>query len=606
MWKNRSIFQKIFLGTLLLVLLTMLSYYSFIVYYEFKSNVENTYQESVDLSVKINQALRDYITQIDGTITSFYYDLYRNEDSALASLLKDQSEITLEERFKRKDDLETFFSQMFLMRGDFVGVYLYANADKHYIYSPYMIKKPDYLPLGSQWYEDTLKKNGKTHISINDVPDYIKYNKATIGFSRVIRDVADYGLVENTVVKLDFTMKNLDNLVDNYITNEMTTVLLVDEAGEIVYQRGAPMVLKGDENAVLAEVSATMDFQSENGERYVLVSNDQTVYEWKVVIATNKDYILQKTKDYFRFSVVIGVLLLLVAAIFSYFFARTIFKPIQRLKSGMRTMQEGDFDVRIEKQSNDELGHLIDDFNYMACRIQLLIKEKYEEELQKKEAQYKFLQAQIDPHFIFNTLQIISSMAIVNGMLEVEHVSNNLARLIRYSISGEQKIISIKEELNNVISYLEIQKIRFKNRLTYEIEVDSNIEERSIIKLVLQPIVENGIRHGLENSGRIGHIRIKGYQKEERIFIEIHDNGIGMTQEGVLELLKRINKPLRKDVPEKDRVSEEMEHKIRGNHVGLRNINLRLKMYYGEEFGLLIESKPLEGTVVTVCIRDTF
>lgn len=603
MWKNRTIFQKIFMSTMLLVVLMLFSYYSFIVYYEYKNNTETTVEESINLSEKINEALQDYITQIDGTITSFYYELYQNKEGALASLLSSDDEPTVEEGIWQNESLERYFSQLFLMRGDFVNVYIYRSDEKNYLYSPYSRKKLNYSPKESAWYQETQEKNGKTNITLNYLSEYTKYTKNVIGFSRMLKDVGNQGIIGNTVVMLEFAMKNLDNLIDNYITNDMTTVLLVDEQGNIVYQRGAEIELGEEKKLKLVKQGTGVESQSINGERYILSSDGKRVYEWQVMILTNKDYILMKTKDYFRFTVAIGILLIVASAIICYYFSKNLYRPIAMLKNGMETIQKGEFDIQIKRTSNDELGQLIEDFNCMAHKTKTLIKEKYEEELQKKDAQYKFLQAQIDPHFIFNTLQIISSMAIVNNVLEIETVSNSLARLLRYSISGEQKTILLKEELKNVTSYLEIQKIRFKNRLSYEIHMEPCLKNISIIKLVLQPIIENGISHGFEEKGGSGRIEIHGYMEEERIFIEIMDDGIGMSEVEVDNLMKKINEPLRRR--NKEQIKEEEEQKMREqrNHVGLRNINLRIKMYYGEDYGIFIKSQKGKGTTVTVCIR---
>ena len=240
-------------------------------------------------------------------------------------------------------------------------------------------------------------------------------------------------------------------------------------------------------------------------------------------------------------------------------------------------------------------------------KTKTLIQEKYEEELEKKEAQFQFLQAQIDPHFIFNTLQIISSMAVVKQLPEIENVSNSLARLIRYSISGEDKLILLKEELKNVKSYLEIQKIRFKNRLTYDMQLECAVDNIYIIKLTLQPIVENAISHGLESMTNSGKIMIRVYWENDMI-IEISDNGLGMTKEELDMLLRRINGEAEHSTEnsgEEKKINREQQEttmKGKGNHVGLRNINQRLKMYYGEQYKLSIRSEKGRGTVVTVKI----
>ncbi len=603
MWKNKTIFQKMFHGTMILMILTLLMYYIFVFYYEYKNSAEKTIQESVELSDKINAALKDYVTQIDGTIASFYFELYRNETGALASLLRSDKNAQGFEKTQQDKLLTTYFTQLFMMRRDFVDVYIYMNPDKDYLFSNYGGKTLNYVPDHSEWYQDTLDRDGRTNIVINYIPEHMSYKKPVIGFSRKLKNIDDEGIVEDTVIMLDFTMKNLDTLIDTYITNDMTTVMLVDEAGEIVYQRGAFIDWSERGHGAFDGRNGRIRFENTGGERYIIAGCDEKVYEWNVVIATNMDYIFMKIKDYLILAIEVEAVLILMSVGLSWFLAKSISRPIQILEKGMQTIQSGNFDIRLKKETDDELGRLIEDFNEMAYHTKKLIKEKYEEELQRKEAQYRFLQAQIDPHFIFNTLQIISSMAVVYKTPEIEVMSNSLAELIRYSISGDEKTIQLKEELKNVKSYLDIQKIRFKNRFTYQIEVEKGLENLPIIKLVLQPIVENSINYGLKNRKENGRIEIRSCRHGNAFYLEIKDNGQGMAKDELEKLMKHINEPLRRVEDGKIEKEPENVFEKKRNHVGLRNINLRLKMYYGETYGLLIESKKDVGTVVRVCIR---
>lgn len=599
--KNKTVFQKIFSGIIALVVLALVLYCSFIFMYEYKTNKENSMKEAVEVTNEINKALKDYINQIDGTISSFYYELYQNNSGALATLLTAENELTGYAKAQQLDSLDKYFSKLFVMRNDFVDVYIYSNAKKNYIYSTYGGKTLDYDPANSKWYQRTLDRNGKTTITIDYVAEQITYKKPVIGFSRMFKNINGEGILDDTVVMLDFTMDNLDELLDNYIANDMTTIMLVDDEGNVVYQRGADNTLYEywKENEV---TSGAHLVKSEN-ERYIIAGSNNKVYEWNVVLAMNMDYIMLKILDYVKFTIVIFGMLTIGAAAVSFIFARNICRPIKTLEKGMQTIQNGDFDINLHKESSDEIGQLIDHFNIMTAKIKELIKEKYEEELQKKEAQYKFLQAQIDPHFIFNTLQIISSMALVYKTPEIGVVSNSLAGIIRYSISDTEKTISLKEEMKNVKSYLEIQKIRFKNRLSYEILTDTELENISIIKLILQPIVENSITHGLEHRNENGKIKIHVFSEEDKVYIKIIDNGNGMDNEILQDLIKKINTPIQVTEIESDTENMKNAIKNKGNHVGLRNINLRLKMYYGDEYGLFIESSENKGTTVTVCIR---
>ena len=606
MWKNRTLFQKIFLGTLLLVFMTLVIYHSFNLYYQYRQNEKSTIEDVSELSETINNVLEEYIGQIEGTISSIYYELYQNESGALSTFLSDSDNIDIEAKLKQNQELQEFFSQLFLMRKDFVDVYVYTDTENQFMYSTYGGKIMDYSPEGQEWYTETIQKGGKTHVVINQIPEHITYKKPVIGLSRMIKNVNNENIAQNTVVRLDFTMQNLENLIDAYLVNEDTTVLIADDNEDIVYQSGVPLNFRdeSEKDRFLNEKSSKHKLGKES---YIFAGSQITAYDWSVIIATNTKHVLNLTKDYLIITVMIAIFLILLTAAISYAYDKNMTKPIQELERGMQYIQKGEFDIALMRTTDDELGQLVDAFNTMSRKTKTLIQEKYEEELEKKEAQFQFLQAQIDPHFIFNTLQIISSMAVVKQLPEIENVSNSLARLIRYSISGEDKLILLKEELKNVKSYLEIQKIRFKNRLTYDMQLECAVDNIYIIKLTLQPIVENGISHGLESMTNSGKIMIRVYWENDMI-IEISDNGLGMTKEELDMLLRRINGEAEHSTEnsgEEKKINREQQEttmKGKGNHVGLRNINQRLKMYYGEQYKLSIRSEKGRGTVVTVKI----
>lgn len=606
MWKNRTLFQKIFLGTLLLVFMTLVIYHSFNLYYQYRQNEKSTIEDVSELSETINNVLEEYIGQIEGTISSIYYELYQNESGALSTFLSDSDNIDIEAKLKQNQELQEFFSQLFLMRKDFVDVYVYTDTENQFMYSTYGGKIMDYSPEGQEWYTETIQKGGKTHVVINQIPEHITYKKPVIGLSRMIKNVNNENIAQNTVVRLDFTMQNLENLIDAYLVNEDTTVLIADDNEDIVYQSGVPLNFRdeSEKDRFLNEKSSKHKLGKES---YIFAGSQITAYDWSVIIATNTKHVLNLTKDYLIITVMIAIFLILLTAAISYAYVKNMTKPIQELERGMQYIQKGEFDIALMRTTDDELGQLVDAFNTMSRKTKTLIQEKYEEELEKKEAQFQFLQAQIDPHFIFNTLQIISSMAVVKQLPEIENVSNSLARLIRYSISGEDKLILLKEELKNVKSYLEIQKIRFKNRLTYDMQMECAVDNIYIIKLTLQPIVENAISHGLESMTNSGKIMIRVYWENDMI-IEISDNGLGMTKEELDMLLRRINGEAEHSTEnsgEEKKINREQQEttmKGKGNHVGLRNINQRLKMYYGEQYKLSIRSEKGRGTVVTVKI----
>jgi two-component system sensor histidine kinase YesM len=201
----------------------------------------------------------------------------------------------------------------------------------------------------------------------------------------------------------------------------------------------------------------------------------------------------------------------------------------------------------------------------------------------------------MNPHFIHNTLQMISGMAVVNKVPEINSVTKSLGKMIRYSINMSSSTVSIQDEIENVTHYLEIQKLRFREFFNYEIYVEEDVFQYEIIKLTLQPIVENAIIHGIEPKGESGRVRISGQCINDLITIEILDNGVGLTVDEVARLFQVIDN------------QEEMEQlpalsETTHNSIGLRNINQRIKLIFGPEYGLTIDSVKNEWTRVIVKI----
>ena len=211
---------------------------------------------------------------------------------------------------------------------------------------------------------------------------------------------------------------------------------------------------------------------------------------------------------------------------------------------------------------------------------ELMLQNNKEQELKRKN-ELKALQAQINPHFLYNTLDSIVWMAESKKSEEVVLMTSALAKLFRTSISKGEEVISINNEIEHIKNYLIIQKIRYKNKLDFEIDVDDEILHNKVLKIILQPLVENSIYHGIKNKDGIGIITIKGRRIQDKILLQVIDNGTGMTP---AEIDKVFNKKGRQS----------------GSGIGVYNVNQRIKLYYGDEYGLGYESEIDKGTIVSV------
>lgn len=251
----------------------------------------------------------------------------------------------------------------------------------------------------------------------------------------------------------------------------------------------------------------------------------------------------------------------------------------------MKKAEEGDLSVRFNSKYNDEIGQLGKSFNTMIKEISNLVDMVYMEQKCKREAELKTLQAQIKPHFLYNTLYTIQWMAGEHGAQDVVHIVGALANLFRIGLSKGKEMISVQEELEHVRSYLIIQKARYEDKLMYEINYEEDVLHHRVLKLILQPLVENAIYHGINAKRGGGTIRITARLDKGKLHFCVADDGIGMTPAKLIELRNSL---------------ENNHSESAKTGFGISNVNERIRLSYGLEYGLIYTSVYQEGTKVEV------
>ena len=257
-------------------------------------------------------------------------------------------------------------------------------------------------------------------------------------------------------------------------------------------------------------------------------------------------------------------------------------RPLKELIEAMRLARQGNYGVHVDEDRRDEIGDLNKAYNFLLDEINRLIHQVYEEKLAIRNAQLTALQAQINPHFLYNTLDSINWMLIDKGDFTSSRIIQSLGRMLRYSISTEDADVTLADEISFVKSYLLIQKNRMEDRLDYSIEIPPALLDQPVPRLFLQPIVENAIKHGLNATSQSGKIRIWA-EKGDGVRVVVEDTGVGMSQEAI-DRLGQV--PLPKDDD--------------STHIGLANVDRRIKLKYGEDYGLSIQSRKNQGTAVTI------
>lgn len=328
------------------------------------------------------------------------------------------------------------------------------------------------------------------------------------------------------------------------------------------------------------ETAALLREQLLSGER-ITGGNEDCAY---TLSAGERDesFILQQPKNYTSavlrtirsVSVIMGALGVLLCLWCAWQLSRQLFEPVQRLDSAMRRVEQGDYSVELESSAEDELGRLTSNFNRMTREYRENLDRSVQRERELNETRLSMLQAQLNPHFLYNTLDSIKWMGVTNGVPQVAGMATDLAALLRAGISGE-KLITLEQELELINRYLEIQEMRFADSFTCEIEVEDRFQHCIIPKLVLQPIVENAIIHGVADM-EYGYIKISAREDSGDMILTVSDNGKGISE----DVLALLNGP---------------GHQIPGGHLGLSNVDKIIRLYYGESYGIAVFSKLGEG-----------
>lgn len=436
-----------------------------------------------------------------------------------------------------------------------------------------------------EWYARALEQPGTSVITSSHVQHAIRGERPwVITLSRMIE--GDGG--KKGVVFIDLNYSAISELCANSNIGEKGYVFILDQDGAIVYhpqQQQLYNELQTENTGLVMEHAGEEEntYESADGRLYTISRSRKT--GWTVAGCMNADELLRSSKDTQSIYVFTAAALVVVSLVLSSFIARNITLPIQKLRDSMKKVQEGDFTAaEVEVSAENEIGSLTRSFNVMTRRIEELMEENVHEQEEKRRSELRALQSQINPHFLYNTLDSIIWMAEGKKNEEVVLMTASLARLLRQSINNEDELVTIGQEMEYVKNYLTIQKMRYKDKLEYEIDVAPSILHVKIIKLVLQPLIENAIYHGLKYKETKGTLRVRGYQHGSRAVVDIIDDGVGMDAETLSHFYD--------------------EHKVnyRSNGVGVYNVQKRLKLYYGDDYGLTCTSRQGAGTTVTVMI----
>lgn len=387
---------------------------------------------------------------------------------------------------------------------------------------------------------------------------------------------------------LNIPEKTLSSIYENMGIVKGGRYIIVDDHGKIISSENKDMILAPIEDKELKNyIVKNNDFSkilTLNKTEYIVSSHEFRKGKYKLVGIIPLEELLKDSKKISYLIFTLSVLCVISVISGSIVLSKVITKPIVNLKNKMLYIQEGNLDVEFENLSMDEIGLLSYGFQQMIFKVKELMENLEYEHKKKREIELTLLHAQIKPHFLYNTLDVIYALSELGRPKDVQKTTKALADYYRIVLSKGEELISIRDEIKNVNDYLSIQKLRYSDVFDYEIDIDSNIKEYIISKLTLQPLIENAIYHGLKNKPTFGQLRVVGFVENRNIIIKVWDNGVGIPKERLKMLfIKSINNNNKKSF-------------------GLYNVDARLKLIFGEEYGLTVVSQECKYTEITITI----
>lgn len=573
----KSIQSTIFTAVAILVLSAVLIVTAVSVKYTDSAIFENSVLYTQTITKQINQNIDSYITYMDNIVS-----VISGSEDAQYYLFRESSDRGHEKRLLEQ------FRIILKGRSDIKNIGLVCDEGNSLFNTGYQTENPD-LDLSTQeWYKKAVESRGESILTSSHVQHVIEGERPwVITMSRGIANLVGSRASKGAVF-IDLNYSAISELCDQNSIGDKGYVFIVDQDGNIVYhpqqqQLYNELQTENIDAVMNAKTDTVTVGKGEHEKIYAISRSEKT--GWTVVGCMNVAELLKGSRQAQRVYVVCAAGLIVLALILSRLLARNITYPIQRLRDSMKKVQTGEFPtIDLEVSSENEIGSLTKSFNVMTHRIQELMTQNIHEQEQKRKSELKALQSQINPHFLYNTLDSIIWMAEGKKNEEVVLMTASLARLLRQSISNEDELVSIGQEAEYARSYLTIQKMRYKDKLEFQIDISPAIFGVKIIKLVLQPIIENAIYHGLKYKDSKGFLIVRGYREGEKAVLEVEDNGVGMDEETLSHIFEK--------------------HKVNyhSNGVGVYNVQKRLKLYYGEEYGIVYKSKKNEGTRAVITI----
>lgn len=545
---------------------------SLIIFQRFTNSLNATIiEENSGIVGQLGESVDSYLRNAMKVSDSIYYNVIKNTDIS-------------------NDDIKKGMNLIYVNNDNMIDDIALISGKGELIESmPALRLKDNSNVLEKDFFKKSMAESEYINFSMPHIRDLFDRNENSyswvISLSRAV-EVTDEGKATQALLLINLNYRYFEETFSNVNLGNGGYVYLTNDRGDIIWHPKQNEIYSGrfnEDNKYAATLKDGITVENLRGKNITLNVRTIGYTGWKLVGVT-PSAALGVDGIKFRFFVLfVADLFLFLLAMINAFISDKISNPIKRLDGSVREIESGNLDVEIVPSGSYEVEHLGKSIKNMLGRIKVLMSDLVAEHNAKRKSEFDTLQSQINPHFLYNTLDIIVWMIENENSDKAVNIVTALAKFFRISLSKGKNIITVKDEVEHVRNYLMIQNMRFKNRFEYSIEVDKKVLSYSSLKLMLQPLVENAIYHGMEFMDGDGEIDVKVFKEDDSLYFTITDNGLGMSEDMVETLLSKDFVPSKK-----------------GSGIGVKNVNERIKLYFGSEYGLKVESEPDEGTKITI------
>lgn len=569
--KNLSIQSSIFMYFTVTAIIAI-ALISLIIFQRFTNSLNATIiEENSGIVGQLGESVDSYLRNAMKVSDSIYYNVIKNTDIS-------------------NDDIKKGMNLIYVNNDNMIDDIALISGKGELIESmPALRLKDNSNVLEKNFFKKSMAESEYINFSMPHIRDLFDRNESSyswvISLSRAV-EVTDEGKATQALLLINLNYMYFEEIFSNVNLGNGGYVYLTNDRGDIIWHPKQNEIYSGrfkEDNKYAATLKDGITVENVSGKNLTLNVRTIGYTGWKLVGVT-PSAALGVDGIKFRFFVLfVADLFLFLLAMINAFISDKISNPIKSLDGSVREIESGNLDVEIVPSGSYEVEHLGKSIKNMLGRIKVLMSDLVEEHNAKRKSEFDTLQSQINPHFLYNTLDIIVWMIENENSDKAVSIVTALAKFFRISLSKGKNIITVKDEVEHVRNYLMIQNMRFKNRFEYSIDVDEEVLSYSSLKLMLQPLVENAIYHGMEFMDGDGEIDVKVFKEDDSLYFTITDNGLGMSEDMVETLLSKDFVPSKK-----------------GSGIGVKNVNERIKLYFGSEYGLKVESEPDEGTKITI------